>query len=465
MINDSGDHAVVLGASMAGLLSARVLAGVYRRVTIVERDPLPEGSLDRKGVPQARHAHALLARGVQVLNELFPGLLDKMAADGVPQNRGADQTWSEFNGHVMCRTGALRDHPNFQPSRPYLEARIREEVRGMPNVVIRDDCAALGPVASASRDRVTGVRVASGGGLEEILVADLVVDATGRGGRAPTWLRELGYDAPEEEDLAVDLMYTSRRVRLRPGALGSVRLVLIATTPQRPRGILLVEQEHDHFTMTVGGYAGHHAPTDHEGFLAYSESVAPEFVSTALRDAQWLDDPRQHRYPASRRRYYERLRRFPAGLLVVGDAMCSFNPLFGQGMTVATLEAVTLRDILAAGRDNLAGRYFAAAGKHIDAPWQMAVSSDRAQLGLPQPVAERIAGGYVRRLQAAAAHDPVLAAQFFYVVGLLKPPAALFKPAVVLRVLAGNLRRSPSPSPRPAGAPTSNGPRGPRPRA
>jgi 2-polyprenyl-6-methoxyphenol hydroxylase-like FAD-dependent oxidoreductase len=463
VINDSGDHAIVLGASMAGLLSARVLAGVYQRVTIVERDPLPEGSLDRKGVPQARHAHALLARGGQVLDELFPGLLDKMAADGVPQNRGADQVWHEFNGHVMCRTGVLRDRPSFQPSRPYLEARIRDEVRGMPNVVIRDDCAALGPVASASRDRVTGVRLAPRGGAEELVLADLVVDATGRGGRTPTWLRELGYDAPEEEDLAVDLVYASRRVRLRPGALGAVRLVLIGGTPGRPRGMGFIEQEHDHFTMTVGGYAGHHPPTDHEGFLAFAESIVPEVVSTALGDAQWLDDPRRHRFPASRRRHYERLRRFPVGLVVVGDAMCSFNPLFGQGMTVAALEAVALRDALAAGQDNLAGRYFASAAKYIDTPWQMAVSSDRAQLGLPQPVAERIAGRYVRRLQAAARHDPVLAAQFSDVAGLMKPPAALFKPAVVLRVLAGNLRRSPSPSPRPTGAPTSTGPREPGP--
>ncbi|MCA2219189.1 hypothetical protein [Jidongwangia harbinensis] len=180
-----------------------------------------------------------------MLGASMAGLLARMAADGVPRNRGAAQAWTEFNGRVLCRTGAPRERPGFQPRRPYLEGRVRDEVRGMPNVVLRDDCAALGPVTSASRDRVTGVRVAPRDGDEETLPADLVVDATGRGGRTPAWLRELGDDAP------------------------------------------------------VGGYPGHHPPVDHEGFAAYLDSVAPEFVSVALRDADWLDDPRQHRYLAA----------------------------------------------------------------------------------------------------------------------------------------------------------------------
>jgi 2-polyprenyl-6-methoxyphenol hydroxylase-like FAD-dependent oxidoreductase len=436
----SGGHAIVLGASMAGLLSARVLADAYEQVTIVERDPLPDDARERKGVPQARHAHSLLPRGVQILDELFPELLEKMAADGVPRNYGSANMWFEVNGRLMCRTGAPLTDPGYQPSRPYLEGRVRDEVRGLRNVVIRDGCTALRPVTAASTERVIGVRVSPRDGAEETLAADLVVDATGRGGRALTWLGELGYDAPEEEVVTVDVMYTSRRVRLRPGALGDLRLVLVTAAPGRPTGLGLFEQEDDHFMLTLGGYSGHHPPSDHDGFLAFARSVAPAHVYAALCDAEWLEDAHQHRYPASRRRYYERLSRFPEGLLVIGDGICSFNPLFGQGMTVAALEAIALRDVLAGGRQELARRFFSATAKAVDTPWQLAVGTDRTLLGHPRPAMRRAVDAYLRRLQACATRDPVLTRQFLNVSGLVDPPAALFKPSIVLRVLAGSLR-------------------------
>src|SRR5262249_50341413 len=184
---------VVLGASRSGLLAARVLADAYRRVTIVERDPLPESVLDRKGVPQGRHAHGLLPRGAQILDELFPGLLAGLAAGGVPVLRAPREFRFFLGGHLLCQDGEPGE-PAYLQSRAFLEAHVRDRVRALGNVSVRDRCEVAGLVTAPARDRVTGARVlpSAGGRAEEILAADLVVDATGRGGRTPAWLTELG---------------------------------------------------------------------------------------------------------------------------------------------------------------------------------------------------------------------------------------------------------------------------------
>jgi 2-polyprenyl-6-methoxyphenol hydroxylase-like FAD-dependent oxidoreductase len=447
-----GGHAVVLGAGMGGLTAARVLADAYRRVTVLERDPLPATAGQRKGVPHGRHAHLLVPGGAQVLGELFPGLLDELVAAGAPAIGDLAEVRFAPGGRLLRLRGRPVGAAPYPASRPFLEAHLRARVRALPEVEVVDRCEAVGLVTTAARDRVTGVRLlrhaAAGAQGEEALDADLVLDATGRGGRTPGWLAAIGYDPPPQEQLKVDLKYATRRLRRRPGALGGAKIVGVGAEPGRPTGMALFAEEEDRWILTVFGYQGHHPPADPEGFLGFVRAVAPPDVFAVLRDAEPLDDVVTYRFRANLRRRYERLRRFPAGLLVLGDAVCSLNPVYGQGMSVAALQAAALREALAGGERDLARRFFRAAARPVGMAWGMTVGAELAlpEVQGPRPLPVRVLNAYARRVQVAAGHDPVVAERFLRVASLQDPPQRLFRPSTARRVLLANLGRRRAPA-------------------
>lgn len=430
------DHAVVLGGSMAGLLAGRVLADTYARVTIVDRDDLQGGIgiEPRRGVPQGRHAHGLLAAGSRVIEELLPGATADLIAAGVPSGDLLANVRICPNGHQLKQVPV--GQIGLAPSRPYLESYVRSRVRDLPNVTLLGGLDVVGVETSADRSRVTGARVQrrEPGSAVESIGADLVVDATGRGSRTPRWLSDLGYPVPPEETLIVNLSYTTRHYRMTPDALDGDIAIIIGATLAHPRGGVIQVQEQDRAIVTLFGILGDQAPTDAAGFQAFAETLPLPFVADAIRGGEMLDEAVVYRFPGSTRHRYDRLRRFPAGLLVIGDALCSFNPMYGQGMSVAAIEAMTLRAEVARGLD--ARRFFRAVKPVIDNPWQIATGGDLAFPGVegPRPLAVRQINRYLARLLAAAQHDEVLSRAFVTVSNLLASPPSLLRPALAMRV-------------------------------
>lgn len=436
-----GERAIVLGASIGGLLAARILSESYRTVTVVERDVLSADPAPRRGVPQGRLIHALLARGALILDELFPGLLDELVASGAARWDGDyAKLCISVGGHQLVRSGrspAPQLVPFYFQSRPFLEAHVLRRMRDVPNVTILEHHDVLALSSTADRSRVTGVEVVDRHTRHRTtLTADLVVDATGRGSRTPVFLEQLGYDRPAEDEVMVHLAYACQLVRIAPGAI-SEKFIAISPEPGRPKMFAIIDYENGTTMFGVGAMAGHEPPDTPPEMLAFASDFAPAGVLAALADAEPLGEVSRYRVPSNRWRRYDKMRRLPAGLLVFGDAICSFNPIYGQGMTVSAIEALVLRDCLRGGDRELPRRFFRSSAKKIRIAWQSAAGSD---LALPEvagsvPLSTRLSNAYLDRVMSAAESDPTVALQFMRVMGMIDSPARLLLPSFIFRVL------------------------------
>ncbi len=443
-----GDRAVVLGASMGGLLAARVLADFYRTVVVIERDELPDDPVTRRGVPQGRHPHALLARGAHILDELFPGLLDELVAAGAPVLEGdLSRLHMCYSGHLVVQSGMTTGDPKalalYVPSRALLERHVRGRLHALDNVTIRDGHDAAELLPNADWTRVVGVRVTGrDGDAPQDLAADLVVDAMGRGAHTPAFLESLGYGRPAEDRIVMHTVYVSQALRIPPGTLTEA-LVLISPAPGRPTGMFLAGNEHDTWIFTLFGMVGHEPPRDLDGMLSFAADYVPAHLLAAVRAGEPLGPIVQHRMPCSQWRRYDKMRRLPDGLLACGDAICSFNPIYGQGMSVAALDAIALRDSLMRGVVDLPRRYFRAAAKAIGVAWQTGATSDLAfpQVEGRRTPSMRVINRLVDSVLAACESDNEVTTQFFRVTGLLDAPPRLLRPAFLYRVARVNLQR------------------------
>ncbi len=436
-------QAIVIGASIGGLLAARALADYYQQVTILERDIFPLPGQNRKGVPQDRHAHGLLSKGREVLEQLFPGITEELKAQGALSADLLQQTrWFTNGGYLYQKSQS--DLIGLFVSRPLLEAQVRKRLLSLPNIKVIENCDVLGLLTTPDHTRIVGVRLIdrrADGSSESALNADLVVDATGRRSESPVWLEKLGYEKPQEEQVRVGISYMTRIYRRRPEDLqGDLATIVSPSLPNWRYGVIMA-QEGDRWIVTIGGYLGDRAPRDEKGFLEFAKSIPAQEVYEVIKDAEPLSELLPYKFPTNQRHHYEGMARFPEGYLVFGDAICSFNPIYGQGMTVAALESLALQNCLAQGSQNLRARFFKEAAKVVDIAWSIAANNDlriTQMTGAGSPMV-RFLNWYMSKLHVAARRDRVVAIAFLHVSNLMASPKSLMHPRISLRVLWGNL--------------------------
>ncbi|MFF4369445.1 NAD(P)/FAD-dependent oxidoreductase [Streptomyces sp. NPDC001594] len=446
------DHAVVLGAGIAGLCTAAVLTRHFARVTLVERDRITERRADggdRRGVPQSPHVHTVLTHAVQQMEQLFPGLTGQCLADGAVGAELGTQSRITYHGHTLPQRFAGVDA--IMASRPFLETRLRERTLRLTSLSLRDGAEITGLVTDGTGRgaAVRGVGLCSrtGGSGGEVLEADLVVDAMGRGARSGAWLEQLGYPRAPEERTRIDVTYASRHFALPPDALGSDRAVMIGATSSRPRGMVFAAQENGSWVVSLHAYGRCRPPTTDEELLDFAATIAPPDVMNVLRHAEPLDPLAVYRFPCGIRRRYDRLKHFPEGLLAIGDALCSVNPVYGAGISLAAREALLLGDCLAQeGAEPVARRFFSCAHHATRPAWWLSKIGDYSLVR--EGFSARLLGSSFRRLMAAAASDPTTASAVLRSLAFVDSPLGLVRPRILRQMLH---QREPSAGPPHAG--------------
>jgi 2-polyprenyl-6-methoxyphenol hydroxylase-like FAD-dependent oxidoreductase len=428
-----GKRAIVAGGGMAGLLATRILVDAFEEVTLLEQDPLPTEPTARKGIPQSNHAHAMLEAGRATLEDLFPGYGEAVRSAGGLTIDMATKFDYYYRGAFLA--DGEDPLPMLCGSRPLLEQVTREQVADLEGVTVRQECRFIDYVTDDTT-AVNGMVIANETDSEEELSADLVVDATGRSSRTPRWLERHGYASPPVDEVQIDLAYSTAVVE-RPS--DAEYGLLIAPSPDHPRGGACLPIEDEQWIVTLFGLHGDHPPTDVQGFREFAGSL-PTLEMKQILDANRLVSDEIHHYPFPSNRWchYEQLDQFPDGLVVTGDAIASFNPIYGQGMSVAALDALQLHHALAAGGlTGLAPGFFDRVADVVKIIWRMTVGTDFEfpQTTGPKPRGTNLLNGYLSRLIRTGYTDPHVSDAFARVHRLERPPTALIRPSILGRVL------------------------------
>lgn len=434
--------AVVIGASATGLFAAAALTD-FADVTVVERDRLPDGPEPRRGVPQARHAHLVWSGGVKAFDSLLPGLTDEIVARGGRLVRIMGDMVSRAPNEVWFRRFLATRHRNLVCSRDLLDSVLRDRVLADERITLRQETTAVRLEGDAVR--VTGVRVRTGA-EESTLAADLVVDASGRGSRAPHWLTELGLPAVAEREVNAGVAYATRLYRA-PGTTGDTNFPLVnvqANPAKAPgRGGIILPVEAGRWVVTLCGTRGGEPTDDPDAFVDFALGLDDPVIGELIKDARPLGDIATTRATANRRHYYERAKRWPDGFTVLGDAIAGYNPVYGHGLTVSAQGALAVRDLLRTTpltAPGLARRLQRAAARPVAAAWDLAVGQDAfypEATDSPPNAAERFLARYVDKAVETGARNPRAMAALLDVMSLEKPATRLFSLDMLVPMFLG----------------------------
>ena len=443
--SSSNTHAVVIGGSIAGLLAARVLTEYFEQVTIIERDYYPQHPQPRSGVPQSNQAHFLLIRGKQIIEELFPGFVEELSTKGaIHVDVLKDFLWLSEYG-LWPRFSS--DLTTWSCTRNLIENILCKRLGKYPNLKIMEGHQVSQLLATDDHQIVTGVRFKDREGKESTIKADLTVDASGRNSKASQWLESLGYEKPQQQSINSFLGYASRWYQ---GPLKhQVDWTCITLTPkatQCKRGGIIIPIEGEQYIVTLTGVGEDYPPTDEQGFLEFARSLRRPDIYQIIKDAQPLSPAYGYRRTENQLRHYEKLSRFPENFLILGDGVCSFNPVYGQGMTVAALGALTLKHCLEEQKSegfnlNLQGlsRRFQKQLAQVNyTPWLMATGEDLCwptTVGGEVTRVTKLIHSYMDLVKRSLCNDPTVLKVFAEVIHMIKPSSVLFSPNILLRVL------------------------------
>ena len=435
--------AIVIGGSMSGLLAARILSDHFDTVTVIERDTLPENAEYRSGTPQAHHLHALLAHGQRLMEDMFPGLQQDFDDAGAIRMRwGLDTTTRVASGWIDKFDANIESHVI---SRITLEWVIRQRIYKIPNIQFMTEQQVNHLLTNDSKTQVVGVHMTSRKTREDQdLYANLVVDASGRSSKTMAWMEELGYVAPSETVINSYLGYATRWYELPEDTDYDWISLLMQSNPKeglyRGGGILIVEG--NRLVVTVAGMNKDYPPTDEDEFLEFTKSLAEPTIYEVIKDLKPISPIYGYRRTENRLRHYEKLDRIPQGFIVMGDAVCGFNPIYGQGMTSAAIQANQLSELFnksgVTGVINNPLSFQKRVAKAVNGAWLMATGEDLRYPGTdgatPNMI-DRATQRYMDWMVLVMTHDTILATAFMNAMNLTIHPLQLFHPKYAMRVL------------------------------
>jgi 2-polyprenyl-6-methoxyphenol hydroxylase-like FAD-dependent oxidoreductase len=438
-------RAVVIGGSIGGLLAGAALSATFDEVVLLEKSDISEQPEPRAAVPQGQHAHGLLAGGLEALDELLPELLADLAARGCPTGDNLSEAAWVFGGKRLAfGSSGVR---GMTIARPVLEHVVRQRVHRIPNLRTRANIRVLG--LSHADGRITGVHIRDARGSEEHLGADLVVDASGRNSKSAEWLAALGFPPPRIDEVALETRYTSRVYSRRATDLDGAIALMIVSDPACPRGGIALALDDERWLVSQYAMGGsERPPADHAGYVEFARSLPSLELATLLARARPLTESATLRFPSSVRRRYEDLRGPAAGFIVFADALCSFNPTFGQGITVAAKQALLLRALApSVDEEGFERRFFDAAASIVDVAWNVAAGRSFLYSGVTgRPTLKmRLANAYLPRVIRRAHDDVAVATALLRTLHFLAPPESLFAPAIMRRVFTPSTRSAAQP--------------------